>query len=489
MEPHADHYAILGVKPDAPAQAITNAYRNAARRFHPDANPDPGAADEIKRINQAYEVLRDPESRAAYDRARAAADHVALDIRLTTSRHMLPILDEPQVVYGLVRVGTNANGGAAAISTRSLLNLCVVVDRSTSMRGKRLDLVMAGLCRIIEDLQPQDALSVVSFSDRAEVVLPAATGVNKARAVSRVSAIHAGGGTEILQGLVYGMTELHREFGVNKINHLLLLTDGQTYGDEDDCLLLAQMAAGDGIGISAVGIGDEWNDVFVDRLAAVTGGYSDYVAEPETIGAVLAARVRALATVFAERLRLQVAPDNDVRIRNVTRVSPEPQQFDAATRLFKLGGLSNSSDVAVLVELELPPLRSGYHSVARLSVLADLISTAPATLISAVDIRMHVLRDAPTQLPPEPITDALSKIVLYQLQDKAWRLAKSGDVQAATRMLSNLAERLEANGESELAEAAADQSAQLRSTHTISPEGQKQLKYGTRALIAPPVAS
>lgn len=69
----AGHYAILGVKPAAPAEAIVAAFRAAARRFHPDV-PGTGDAEAFMRARAAYDVLGDAERRAAYDRAARAAD-------------------------------------------------------------------------------------------------------------------------------------------------------------------------------------------------------------------------------------------------------------------------------------------------------------------------------------------------------------------------------------------------------------------------------
>lgn len=65
-----DYYKILGVKADADIKEIKNAYRKLARKYHPDMNPEEGAADKFKEVAEAYEVLKKPERRAEFDELR-----------------------------------------------------------------------------------------------------------------------------------------------------------------------------------------------------------------------------------------------------------------------------------------------------------------------------------------------------------------------------------------------------------------------------------
>ncbi|MGE8211639.1 MAG: DnaJ C-terminal domain-containing protein [Stenotrophomonas rhizophila] len=66
-----DYYATLGVEPTAGDAEIKTAYRRLARKYHPDVSKEAGAEDKFKAVNEAYEALRDPQKRAAYDQLKA----------------------------------------------------------------------------------------------------------------------------------------------------------------------------------------------------------------------------------------------------------------------------------------------------------------------------------------------------------------------------------------------------------------------------------
>ena len=491
MKTRHDYYAILGVNSDASLEDIKAAYRHAARRFHPDANSNPGAAAHFRDIAEAYSTLGDTSARANYDLAltREGLPPPYFSLRVTPSKRALKTLQEPQVIYALVEIIPDAQY-VSVEQQDAALNLALVIDRSTSMKGPRLERVKQAAHRIIENLGPNDILSVVSFSDRAEVVFPATPVIERATLKAMSSTMQASGGTEIFQGLRAGVRELRRSIHPRYVNHLILLTDGQTYGDEDKCLELAEEVAQEGIGISAVGIGQEWNDKFLDELASKTGGSSTYINSPSAIVTFLNQKIRSLGAAFAERLTLSVAPDPDVTLEYAFRLTPSPQPLPLDVQTIPLGTLEKNRPINAILQLQMPALpEENFRSVLRLDATGDIMRAEYRGFKAVTDLSIEVSNSVSQENPPMPILDALGKLTLYRMQERAQEAIARGNIQEATRRLQNLATRLLENGQETLAHAAIAEAHRVARTTMLSEEGQKTLKYGTRALLLAPPAS
>ncbi len=484
-----DFYAILGLRSDASPDDIRQAYRTAARRLHPDVNPHPGAAIQFRDITGAHGTLSDPLARSQYDvrwQQLFASDRKYFDLKVTPSKTVLKTLAEPQVVYLLIELlPTKAVvPQAQPSSTNTPLNLTIVIDHSTSMNGVRLERTKIAAHQIIDHLSEQDILSVVAFSDRAEVLVKAAPVTERAGLKAMITPLQASGGTEILQGLTLGYQENQRYVGRRFVNHIILITDGRTYGDEEQCLNLARKAAKEGVGMSAMGIGDEWNDAFLDALASTTGGNSEYINSPNAVTRFLNDRVRSLGNSLAERVTVSLAPDPDVTIESAFRLTPTPQPISTETDPIPIGQLQFAGTTSLLLQLQLPSLPEPCsRSLIRIEVTGDIMRDQRVGYKRIADTSLDVAEEPPLEQPPLVILDALGKLTLYRMQQKAADALAQGDVREATRRLETLATRLLEAGREDLAASAATEARRVAKTQMLSEEGQKNLKYGTRMLL------
>ena len=319
-------YARLGVPKNASPKQIRNAYHSAARRLHPDTNQSDEATELFLQVQEAYEILSNPEQRKAYNKTLPDDIDPPSDVMINAvySRSVLPRIDDSQLVYVLLdlmaaeKEEDKSNGAVQAP-----LNVALVLDTSTSMDGPRLDTVKSTAIKLVEQLQSHDVLSIVSFSDRAEVIVPATRGLNATKVAARISTLSAGGGTEMFQGLEAGFNEVSRNSSPSFINRIILLTDGRTYGDEQKCMFLATHAGSKGIKITGVGIGSEWNDEFLDQLASQTGGQSTFAQEIDDISDILETQISGAQQTFANRVTLDFETPDNVELRYAFRLAPD----------------------------------------------------------------------------------------------------------------------------------------------------------------------
>jgi Ca-activated chloride channel homolog len=480
----SDYYEILGIFRDATQEDIKRAYIQAAQRLHPDKNVAAGETEIFLETQQAYETLSNPVRRKQYDATLPPEVETNREIEHTVSfsRTNLVQMGDDQLIYLLLEVEPRNKADANLPSPP--LNLCLVLDRSTSMKGDRLDMAKATALQLLRKMRSQDVISIVAFSDRAEVIVPAAIHMNTRQQEGRIQSIQASGATEIYAGLEAGLNEIKRSLDPSRVNHIILLTDGNTYGDELACLQLAEKAAELKIGISAMGIGYEWNDIFLDQLAGKTGGSSAYVSKPADIERLLIGKFNALNSTYADEVTLEYREQEHVSINYAFRLQPEGSPIQVAAPMH-LGPILRDASLLVILEILVHP--EALAGGEALLVDGSLKTSITARPIPIPPIRLKLTRsvkDSPSsESPPAKILSALSRLTLYRMQEQAQAAAEAGEFDRAARHLHNLATQFLAQGETSLAKTALFEAENLERRNAWSDSGSKDIKYSTRALL------
>jgi Ca-activated chloride channel family protein len=478
-----DYYSLLGVLRDASPEEIKRAYYEAAQRLHPDKNQLAGETEIFLEVQQAYEVLSNPKRRAQYDATLPEEEEPVSLIKhkVQYSRANLVHLNESQLVYVLLEAGPR---NATEKLPAPPLNLCLLLDRSTSMQGEKIDIVKSAATQIMRSLKPEDIFSVVAFSDRAEVLIPAAFQSEISKLQARVQMMQTGGATEMLHGLEAAMSEIRRSVDPRRISHIILLTDGHTYGDEQACLQLAEEAARNNIGISALGIGSDWNDIFLDALASRTGNNSSYISNPQDTQRLLMEKFNTLTHTFAEDVVLEYKPEDGIQINYAFRLQPEGGPVIGGNPLH-LGPILQDTPLNVLFEFLIQPSASKSDRVTLIDGVLKVSGTALPTPIPPIRLKLEreAAADPKSDPPPAAILSALSRLTLYRMQECAREEAEARNFDKATQHLKNLASLLLTQGEKELAKTALLEAENMERMQAISQEGNKEIKYGTRALL------
>lgn len=485
MSTSPDYYALLGIFRDATQDEIKEAYFGATQRLGPDKNEDPGKTEIFIGIQKAFDLLSNPEKRSKYDATLAPEEDIILPIvhRVLYSRQSIVRLNETQLIYALIEWKPRENETEVVSPP---LNICLVLDCSTSMKGPNIEMVKAAAIHLVRRLRQQDIFSIVTFSDRAQILFPASVQLDRQRMEAQIRTVNPSGGTEIFQGLQFGVDEVRKNLSAERVNHVILLTDGQTYGDENHALDLAETAADLGIGISGMGIGQDWNDDFLDELAAKTGSSSSYIAEPQEIQKFLEEKFRQLAKVFAENIELTIKTSPNIDLTYAFRLNPNAIHLSVEESI-RLGVILRDQSLSLLLEFEIKPGAILQDEVALLngSLKYDIPSKPLVTPPMRVRLSREVTEKAILEPPSPTLVQALANLNLFRMQETAQEEALAGKYDEASVRLQRLATHLLSQGEQNMANTIFLEAENLQKEQTFSKEGRKNIKYGTRALLLP----
>lgn len=482
MPKDINYYKRLRISRDASPKEIRRAYRKVLLEVHPDVNTEPGATELFLDIQEAYSVLSNPTARASHDKKSPPEAPPVVQVNPLYSAGALRHLDEPQLIYALIDVTPTAQSRQSQIELP--LHLVLVLDLSTSMKGTRLTTLKAATLDIIQELDAEDFVSIVTFNDKAEVLFRTHNHTEKKHIESKMMGLMARGGTEIYKGLEAGFNEINRHPVPGSVCHIILITDGHTYGDEKMCLELAKQASKLDIGISGFGIGNEWNDDFLDDITALTGGQSIYIKNPKQVKQFLRQKIHYLTRAYAKNviLDLDIAPK--VTLKSAFRLLPEVNPLPAYSP-FSLGPIRHQSPQRILLEFLVEPIHSEINTVGLASGEFTIKLRGEERQVPLTLKRSVVPVDTNLDLPPEVILAAMSQLTMYRMQEKAQQEVAQGDHQAAHQRMKYLATNLLAKENFSLGKAVLKEATHIKEHHSFSADGQKQIKYGTRKLLLP----
>ena len=394
---------------------------------------------------------------------------------------------ENKLVYLQAEVCPGPEIGSVPMS----LNLAVVLDKSGSMyQASKLDYVIQAVSHAVDLLRPSDLCSIVAFADKARVLIPSSQIYDKDSArqmVRRIDQVNVGSGTNMLCALEAAVFEVRKNYSRDRMNHIIILTDGQTL-NEKECHQKAVLATEEGISISTIGVGDDFNEKFLLDIANSCRGTSYYIDRSSDIPEIFARELKGVQSVVVRNPELRLKLATDIQVRRAYRVKPlihdlgTPPTVDRVCTV-GLGDLQQEEVQSLLFELVLPSRRVGTYRIAQATLAYNLPGQSAPVIGSTNDITIGYTDDiAQASIVNPKVMQVIDAVSVFRQQTRALQLAESGDRAKATQLLRSAATQLLQQGQQELANQALSEATRIEMGGRATSAGTKKLEYGTRKL-------
>jgi len=412
-----------------------------------------------------------------------------LELSSMCNRSDVQVLNQPQLVYIL----TELFPGPSMSRIRLPLNFTLVLDHSGSMAGEKIRTMKEAVKNIIDQLEPADIISVVTFETRAKVLIPAHPAADKIVLKKKVDRIRDAGGTNMAKGLREGLDQVSQYHGDDRISKLILLTDGEATDKEDDSRREADHAGEMGIAIIGLGFGKDWNEDFIidlcDRsVLAQPGSQSgvvNYIPTPDQAVNIFQEVYQSMQVV-AQDVTINMRMVQGLEARRIWQVVPMIKDIGRSAIqgravVIPVGELEKGG-AAYLAEIMLPPRPEGLVRIAQ----TDASYTLPNgdRQREAVDLILNFTNNpaAVGQLNGH-VMNVVEKVQAFKLQTQALEEAEMGDVSGATQKLRQAVTILLSQDETELADQMQQEAERLEQSGQISSEGKKTIKLTSRKTV------
>ncbi|QLE57863.1 VWA domain-containing protein [Nostoc sp. TCL26-01] len=335
-------------------------------------------------------------------------------------------------------------------SRRRDLNLSLVIDRSGSMAGAPLFHALKAAESVVDQLEANDILSVVVYDDTVDTVVPPQPVTNKSALKNALGKVYAGGITNLSGGWLKGCEYVKNQFDPQKINRVLLLTDGHAnMGIQDPQILTATAGqkAEEGIITTTLGFAQGFNEDLLISMARAANGNFYFIQSVDEATEVFSIELDSLRAVVGQNLKvtLELADHvNLVDILSLAKVSHNQVNQPVMT----LGELYEGEDKLLGLSLEIPSTQIGALPVMKLHYSADVVEDNIIQSISGTtDIVAQVgtVEESAFASSSHIILD-LTRLTIAKAKETALDLAEHGKHQEAEQILRSLVEELRNKG-------------------------------------------
>jgi Ca-activated chloride channel homolog len=342
--------------------------------------------------------------------------------------------------YALVTFSAPDAGRA---STRHPVNVAFILDRSGSMGGSKISLAKQALGQALRLLRPSDRFAVVFYDHMVDLVVPSTLATREAieNAIRQVEEIKARGNTDLGGGWLRGCEQIAQHLDQSQIGKCLLLTDGlanQGITDSNELERHARELRARGVATSTLGLGHDFNEDLLQRLADAGGGRSYYIETAVQISDTLMSELGETLETVARNAALRVKAGDGVEVTTLNAF--ECRRLDEQMLEIRLGDLVSRQAVSLVVQLTFPAGVIGAASLATFSLFDEAGALASGNTDCTWTYASHADNDR--QPRNASVDREVARLYAGKAREEALTLNRVDRFEEAQKRLSITADRI-----------------------------------------------
>jgi Ca-activated chloride channel family protein len=337
-------------------------------------------------------------------------------------------------VYVEVRVGTTATKITnQPVASR---NITFVLDRSGSMAGAPIQALRRAMSAALGSLSDHDIVSIVLFGSEVETLLEAKMRDQVTDLDTLLAKMEPAGGAALYDALNQGAAQIRRYAGPSTINHLVLVTDGHpTKGPRElaDFSKLAEVFTKEGITLSTIGVGHDFNEDLLATLARIGNGKFRYADQPGKLAEVLQAEIAPQRALVARDAVLTVEFTSECE--DVTSYGWKQSAIEHETVTYQLPYLFADQQLILLTSATVSGHRYSYALASVRLRWNDLTENKPFELKKPVRILFETDENAVRKSTNAAVIQTSASTLISEGMQRAIEQIDKGDFRRALRDL------------------------------------------------------
>lgn len=331
--------------------------------------------------------------------------------------------------------------------TRIPANIAIVLDKSGSMRGQKIDYARQAAIHAISKLNKDDIVSVVTYDSQITVLVPATRVTDKSSIDRLIQSIQADGNTALFAGVSKGAAELRKFLSANQVNRVILLSDGLANVGPKSPSELGQLGVSlskEGISVSTIGLGLGYNEDLMTQLAGFSDGNHAFVEKPADLVKIFQYEFGDVLSVVAQDVNIIIECGDSIR---PIRILGRKGDIIGQTVSTRLNQLYSGQEKFILLEVEVPAHKANTEAlIASVNIdYNNLYTHARYTLNDSASVTFSRSKKEVEESIDTDAFESSVEQVANEYSKKALKLRDKGDISGAREMLNKSADYLQSS--------------------------------------------